>query len=205
MMGEPPTLFEPHSLPSPAPPAGASVDGVRHVAGWLDDADQHVEELNRLIRWEQPTVTVYGRQHPTPRLSAWFGDRTYSYSGFTHRPAPFPAAVAEIGQRLRAELGVEFNSCLAQLYRNGSDSMGAHADDEWELGPRPVIASVSLGASRRFVMVNTDTKHRHEWLLGGGDLLVMSGDAQRDYRHSLPKTTRTVGPRLNLTFRRIIR
>lgn len=202
MMTGPPTLFDPQSWRSPTVASG-TVEGVRYVSGWLDDADHLLPELTRSIGWEQPTVTVYGRQHPTPRLSAWFGDRAYSYSGFTHRPAPFPAPVADIGQRLRAELGVAFNSCLAQLYRDGSDSMGAHSDDEWELGRRPVIASVSLGAPRRFVMVNPVTKQRHQWMLGGGDLLVMSGDSQQTYRHSLPKTARAVGPRLNLTFRRI--
>lgn len=174
---------------------------VRYAPGWLDDHERRLDDLQRVIRWEQPTVTVFGRRHPTPRLTAWFGEGAYSYSGITHPPAELPSGLAEIRDRLAAELGVAFNSCLANLYRDGSDSMGAHADDEAELGPDPVIASVSLGARRRFVMTHVESKRRFDWSLGDGDLLVMSGESQSDYRHSVPKTARRLGRRLNLTFR----
>lgn len=98
-------------------------------------------------------------------------------------------------------MGTEFNSCLANLYRDGSDSMGFHSDDEPELGPQPTIASVSLGSRRRFVLRHRVTRERWTWDLGEGDLLVMRDESQRDYAHAVPKTTRQVGPRMNLTFR----
>lgn len=174
---------------------------VRYVPGWLADHERRLDELASSIRWEQPTVTVFGRRHPTPRLTAWFGDQAYSYSGITHQPSPFPAVLAQIRGRLADEHGLAFNSCLANLYRDGSDSMGAHADDEAEFGRQPVIASVSLGDRRRFVMFHCGSGRSFSWPLGAGDLLVMSGESQSDYRHGVPKTTRPVGRRLNLTFR----
>ena len=180
----------------------ASVD---YVPGWLEGADRWMAELVGAIEWEQPTVTVFGRQHPTPRLTAWFGDAAYSYSGITHPPAAFPAPLAAIRDRLVETTGVRFNSCLANLYRDGRDSMGAHADNEPELSPEPTIASVSLGARRRFVMTHVGSGRRFVWSLGDGDLLVMSGDSQLEYRHAVPKTTARVAPRLNLTFRTFVR
>lgn len=174
---------------------------VRYMPGWLADHERSLNELARAIRWEQPIVTVFGRQHATPRLTAWFGADAYSYSGITHEPAAFPTALAAIRDRLAAEHGQEFNSCLANLYRDGSDSMGAHADDEPGLGSEPVIASVSLGERRQFVMTHVDSARRFVWCLGGGDLLVMYGASQSDFRHGVPKTARSVGRRLNLTFR----
>ena len=94
-----------------------------------------------------------------------------------------------------------FNSCLANLYRDGSDSMGYHSDNEPELGPEPTIASISLGARRRFVLRHRMTREQWAWELGEGDLLVMRDESQRDYAHAVPKTSRLVGPRMNLTFR----
>ena len=99
------------------------------------------------------------------------------------------------------ELAVAFNSCLANLYRDGSDSMGYHSDDEPELGPEPTIASISLGARRRFVLRHRISREQWAWELGEGDLLVMRDESQRDYAHAVPKTSRPIGPRMNLTFR----
>ena len=174
---------------------------VQYVACWLDDDDRWMASLVHAVAWEQPTVTVFGRHHPTPRLTAWYGDAAYSYSGITHPAAAFPPPLAQIRDQLQATTAVRFNSCLANLYRDGSDSMGAHADNEPELGAEPTIASVSLGARRRFVMTHVESGERFTWPLGNGDLLVMSGESQRDYRHAVPKTSARVGPRLNLTFR----
>ena len=176
---------------------------VRYVAGWLADDERWMRELEAAITWEQPTVTVFGRRHQAPRLTAWFGTSAYSYSGVTHPPAELPRPLAAIRDRLTADVGVEFNSCLANLYRDGGDSMGAHADNEPELGPQPTIASVSLGARRRFVMTHLESGRRFTWSLGGGDLIVMLGESQSEYRHSVPKTAARVGRRLNLTFRRV--
>jgi alkylated DNA repair dioxygenase AlkB len=124
-------------------------------------------------------------------------------AGGSGRAAPpaSPGALVELRHRLRRELGVDFNSCLANLYRDGTDSIGYHSDNESELGRRPTIASVSLGDRRRFVLRHRVTRERWSWDLGYGDLLVMRDESQSDYAHAVPKTSRPVGPRMNLTFR----
>ena len=170
-------------------------------AGWVADHAALLDQLSAEIGWEQHEITLFGRTVPTPRLTAWIGDVAYGYSGVVNQPRPWPDALTALRQRLRDELGVEFNSCLANLYRDGADSMGFHSDDEPELGPAPTIASVSLGARRRFVLRHRTTRQRWSWDLGGGDLLVMRDESQRDYAHAVPKTARPVGPRMNLTFR----
>jgi alkylated DNA repair dioxygenase AlkB len=182
---------------SASPPPGC----VRYLPGWQPSAAATFDGLSREVDWEQHDITLFGRTVPTPRLTAWMADAPYRYSGVVNRPRPWPPALAAIRQRLSTELGVDFNSCLANLYRDGSDSMGYHSDDEPELGPEPTIASVSLGARRTFTLRHRTTRERWSWPLGEGDLLVMSGESQRDYAHAVPKTARPVGARMNLTFR----
>jgi alkylated DNA repair dioxygenase AlkB len=165
-----------------------------------------VEKLVAALPWEQHTVTVFGKSHPTPRLTAWFGEAGYAYTGAAHPPAEMPPLLDALRARLERHTGARFNSVLANYYRGGSDSVAWHADDEPELEREPVIASLSVGALRRF-----SVKARSGWpvvqgprydvWLGQGDLLVMSGRSQLDYFHSVPKTSREVGPRVNLTFR----
>lgn len=174
---------------------------VDYYPGWAHDADRLFGRLQKEIAWEQHAVTLYGRTTPTPRLTAWMGDGAYRYSGIVNEPSPWPDVLAELRERLRGELAVEFNSCLANFYRDGADSMGYHSDNEPELGPRPTIASVSLGDRRRFVLRHRASRERWSWDLGEGDLLVMRAESQSDYAHAIPKTSRAVGPRINLTFR----
>jgi alkylated DNA repair dioxygenase AlkB len=174
---------------------------VDYRPSWVPDHAALLDRLNAEIAWEQPEITLFGRTVPTPRLTAWMGDAAYAYSGVVNQPKPWPAALAALRERLGTELGVDVNSCLANLYRDGSDSMGFHSDDEPALGPEPTIASVSLGDRRRFVLRHRATRERWTWDLGGGDLLVMRDESQRDYAHAVPKTARPVGPRMNLTFR----
>ena len=174
---------------------------VDHHPGWVSDHQQIFDRLSATIAWEQHDITLFGRTVPTPRLTAWMGDAAYAYSGIVNQPAPWPDALAALRDRLTAELEVAFNSCLANLYRDGSDSMGYHSDNEPELGPEPTIASISLGARRRFVLRHRITREQWSWELGEGDLLVMRDESQRDYAHAVPKTARPVGPRMNLTFR----
>ena len=174
---------------------------IDYYPAWVDDADQLFALLRDAIAWEQHTITLYARTVLTPRLTSWMGDGAYRYSGIVNEPAPWPDALAELRHRLRSELGVDFNSCLANLYRDGTDSMGYHSDNERELGPRPTIASISLGDRRRFVLRHRATGERWSWDLGHGDLLVMRDESQSDYAHAVPKTSRPVGPRMNLTFR----
>jgi alkylated DNA repair dioxygenase AlkB len=170
-----------------------------------DDANALFEELLATLAWAPHCVRVFGREHPTPRLCAWYGDAgaRYAYSGQMLEPLPWPPALARLRVRLEQALGLRFNSVLGNLYRDGADSMGWHSDDEASLGPRPAIASVSLGATRRFLL-----RHRRrrelgtiELALAHGDLLLMAGDTQRHWQHAVPKTRRPVGPRINLTFR----
>ena len=174
---------------------------VSYRPGWVRDAPAVFADLRAQIAWEQHTIRIHGRTVPTPRLTAWMGDSAYRYSRLVNEPQPWPPALVELRDRLRRELGVDVNSCLANLYRDGSDSMGYHSDDEPELGPRPVIASISLGARRRFALRHRSSGQRWTWELGEGDLLVMSNESQSDYAHAVPKTARAVGPRMNLTFR----
>jgi alkylated DNA repair dioxygenase AlkB len=173
-----------------------------YYPSWVDNADQLFTRLRDEILWEQHTITLYGRSVPTPRLTAWMADAPYRYSGIVNEPAPWPQALGELLERLLDELGVDFNSCLANFYRDGTDSMGYHSDDEPELGHRPTIASISLGDRRRFVLRHRISRARWSWELGQGDLLVMRDESQSNYAHAVPKTSRPVGPRLNLTFRR---
>jgi alkylated DNA repair dioxygenase AlkB len=174
---------------------------VDYYPGWVTNADRLFEVLRDEISWEQHAITLYGRTSPTPRLTSWIGDCAYRYSGIVNEPAPWPEVLAVLRERIRDELGVDVNSCLANLYRDGADSMGYHSDNEPELGPRPAIASVSLGDRRRFVLRHRATRERWSWDLGHGDLLVMRDESQSDYAHAVPKTSRPVGPRMNLTFR----
>jgi alkylated DNA repair dioxygenase AlkB len=157
------------------------------------------------IDWRHEEIVVAGQRHAVPRLVAWHADTglAYRYSGTTHVPEPWTAALDEIRGRISALAGQSFNSVLLNLYRDGRDGMGWHADAEPELGRNPVIGSVSLGAPRRFRL-----KHRRhgttiDLTLPDGSLLVMSGPLQHHWLHSLPKTSQPTGARINLTFRTI--
>lgn len=167
------------------------------------DAAALMRELLGEVRWRQEHLRIAGREIPFPRLTAWYGDprAVYTYSGIENRPLAWTPALARLRDRLRATLGTGLNSVLLNLYRTGSDSMGWHADDEPELGSRPVIASVSLGASRRFELRCRETGETRRVLLEHGSLLVMSGAAQHRWVHQVPKEPTVRAPRVNLTFR----
>ena len=176
---------------------------------WLDAgaAAALLAALRDTIAWEVHRIRLFGREHASPRLSCWIGDpgARYRYSGSQFEPQPWPQALDRVRARLVRELGVDFNSVLANRYRDGRDAMGWHGDDERELGPQPVIASLSLGATRRFVLKHRQEPGRKLALdLPGGSLLVMAGTTQQQYRHALPRTAKPVGERINLTFRRVL-
>ncbi|WP_119717253.1 alpha-ketoglutarate-dependent dioxygenase AlkB family protein [Cognatilysobacter tabacisoli] len=175
---------------------------------WLvaDEADALFAALLAGVPWDVHRIRMFGRTVDSPRLSCWIGDpeATYRYSGTRFEPRPWLPVLQRLRERLATELGAPFNSVLANLYRDGRDAMGWHSDDEAELGSAPVIASVSLGAERRFLLKRRDAPAVRAGLaLGHGSLLVMAGDTQQHYRHALPRTARPVGPRINLTFRSI--
>lgn len=180
------------------------------VRGWLKDVS--LADVRDAITWSQQSIRIYGRQVAQPRLTSWMGEAAYTYSGRRHEPAPLPPLVAALRMSAELHTGARFNSVLANLYRDGSDSVAWHADDEPELGIEPVIASLSLGAPRAFKIrrwseVNPSARRARvdSWTieLGHGDLLVMSGPSQRDYQHAVPKIARAVEPRVNLTFRQV--
>lgn len=168
-----------------------------------DEADALLHQLLRLVPWEQKTIRVYGRAVPQPRLVAWFGDEgtPYTYSGLTLRPTPWNEPVLECKERAEAVAGVQFNSGLANLYRDGDDGVSWHRDDEPELGPEPVIASLSLGAPRRFDLRHRQSGETVKRVLPAGSLLVMSGRSQSSWVHQVPKTKKVRDARVNVTFR----
>lgn len=173
----------------------------------LKQADALLAALLTGIAWETHRIRMFGKEVDSPRLSSWIGDpeAAYRYSGTRFEPHAWPSSLAGLRARLSDELGTAFNSVLANRYRDGRDSMGWHSDAEPELGPQPVIASISLGASRRFVLKHRrDADLKREFALPHGSLLVMRGETQQNYRHALPRTSKPVGERINLTFRRII-
>jgi len=153
--------------------------------------------------WKQEV----GHGRPFPRLTAWHADQglVYSYSGVTHHGSGWTPELLAIKQRIEQVSKAEFNSLLINLYRDGKDSIGFHADDEEELGTNPVVGSLSLGSGRDFVLKHKKTGEKQTYELGNGCLLVMGGTCQAVYLHGVPKTKREVAERINLTFRKIIR
>lgn len=170
------------------------------------ESERLFAELREAIAWRQDSITIGGRPVLTPRLTAWYGDpgAVYRYSGVTLVPMVWIDPLSEIRKRVEAVTEAGYNSVLANLYRDGRDSVGWHSDDEPELGGP--IASVSFGAVRRFVLRHKKRKDAPEielWL-PAGSVLLMQGPTQCYWRHRLPKTARPVGPRINLTFRTIL-
>lgn len=184
----------------------ADISFARHVA--LPESDDVL--LRKLIDetpWRSETVTVWGKTYQQPRLIAWYGDegQRYSYSGISLEPLPWTKTLLDIRELVQQLSNERFNSVLLNFYRDHRDGMGFHSDDERELGPTPTIASVSLGATRVFVLKHkfrSDIKPiRLE--LGTGSVLIMKGQTQRNWKHGIDKQTKPCGPRVNLTFRRI--
>jgi alkylated DNA repair dioxygenase AlkB len=165
------------------------------------DTSRLFAQLLALTPWRQEIATVMGRRVPIPRLTAWHGAAGYVYSGIEMTPAPWNPPLLEIKAVAEACAGQAFNSVLLNLYRDGRDSVSWHADNEPGLGRDPVIASVSLGATRRFQMKHRRREARVALDLPSGSCLVMAGAMQHHWLHQVPKTSRPVGPRINLTFR----
>lgn len=170
------------------------------------ESDNLLARLKSTLAWREETIFIYGKWCKVPRLMCWYGDpgATYRYSGVDHPPLPWTDELLLIKEKIQNACQSSFNSVLANLYRNGRDSMGCHADDEKELGQNPVIASLSLGDERLFRLHHKKPKQTLDIYLGHGDLLVMAGTLQHHWVHSLPKTVRSKGPRINLTFRNIL-
>jgi alkylated DNA repair dioxygenase AlkB len=206
-------------------PEGWNPEFFDYIPRFLDEEEggDLLVRLWRELDWSQREVTLYGRRAMQPRLVAWYGDREalYSYSGLTLQPLPWHPLLLDLRRRIEAATGHPFNAVLANAYRDGRDSMGWHADNEKELGPRPVIASLSLGAPRRLVLrparrqvgaragaragVKTGVEAGSFAItLEHGSLLLMKAGCQQRYQHALPRTRRATGLRINLTYRWIV-
>ena len=180
---------------------------IQHV-DWGSPTSEILSRLIAEIPWRQERIRLFGKTYLQPRLICWMGDPgcSYAYSGKRYEPEPWHPLVAELRCRIEKIAGTAFSSVLLNQYRDGQDSMGWHADDEPELGDRPVIASLSFGVER--VM---HFRHRHDRdisaqriALADGSLLIMRGDTQANWKHAIPKTRKPLGPRVNLTFRHIV-
>lgn len=170
-----------------------------------DEADKLFEELLQKVPWRHENLFMYGRNMPMPRLTAWYGDvgASYTYSGVKNEPLPWLPSLFEVRKRLAFFIGSDFNSLLLNFYRNGKDSLSWHQDNEPELGPEPLIASISLGVTRRFdVKEAAGGEVKFKLSLNSGSLLVMRGRAQSEWLHSIPKSSEKE-KRINLTFRNV--
>jgi alkylated DNA repair dioxygenase AlkB len=172
----------------------------------LSESNELFTKLTERIDWRQESIFICGRKVLTPRLTAWYGDRgaVYKYSGVAFDPLPWTDELLLIKSKAEALSGTRFNSVLLNLYRDGNDSMGWHSDDEPELGPDPVIASVNFGEARRFdLRLKADHKQKQHILLEDGSVLIMKGDLQHHWQHQVAKSAKIQNTRINLTFRTI--
>ena len=170
----------------------------------LEDANALFDKLYQNTQWIEEDIRVYGKIYKQPRLTAFFANnqKKYGYANISMIPQPFPPLLNAIKTKVEAATQTQFSSCLLNLYRDGQDSNGWHADDEKELGLNPVIASVSLGAERLFHLKHKKIKTlKHKLNLQNGSLLLMKGETQHHWLHQIPKTKKPLGKRINLTFR----
>lgn len=170
-------------------------------------AEQLFNALQEETPWRQNKITIFGKIYDEPRLTQLYGDHQmeYSYSGITFKALEWSPLLKSIKDDIEAATGYDFNICLVNLYRSGTDSNGWHADNEKELGKNPVIASISLGQERFFHLKHNEHKEwRYKFALKSGSLLLMAGETQHTYKHQIAKTKRDIQPRINLTFRKVM-
>ncbi len=180
------------------------------VPNFLEEkaANDLFEYFFQHLNWESSEIIIFGKTYSTPRLEAFYAleNQSYSYSGKKLKVNDFDVELLKLKQRIEAEVLHEesFNSVLANLYRNGLDSNGWHADNEKELGKNPLIASLSLGETRRFDLKHNFTKEKLSFDLKAGSLLIMGGSMQHFWKHQIAKSKKIEQARINLTFRKII-
>lgn len=167
------------------------------------ECNQFFHSLRTTVEWKQEAMRLYGKTVNFPRLTAWYGDsdKLYSFSGITLHPNNWTDELLGIKHKLESTTTVNFNSVLLNLYRNGNDSISWHSDNEKELGRNPVIGSVNFGQKRTFQLRHIHTKEKLEIELDNGSILLMNGETQHFWQHQVPKTTKDIGERINLTFR----
>ncbi|WP_324721779.1 alpha-ketoglutarate-dependent dioxygenase AlkB family protein [Salinimicrobium sp. HB62] len=190
------------------PPNLLPVDGKSFYFGRIlskEEEENFFMELMKKVDWKHDEVLIFGKKITTARKTAWYGDREfeYTYSKMTKKARLWIPELSPLKQRVEQETGLEFNSCLLNLYHSGEEGMSWHSDAEAELGPEPAIASLSLGIERRFVFKHKKSGEKIELQLEPGSLLLMAGKTQKYWLHSLPKSKKIKEPRINLTFRNI--
>jgi alkylated DNA repair dioxygenase AlkB len=169
-----------------------------------EESNEYYSELMQSIEWRQDKIKYYGKVHDLPRLTAWYGDtdKGYTYSQIPMNPLPWTETLLKIKKKIEKEGGIEFSSVLLNQYRNGSDSVSWHSDDEKELGSNPIIGSVSFGETRTFQLKHKYEKEKREnILLTHGSFLLMKGITQHYWKHQIPKSNKPLRSRINLTFR----
>jgi len=179
---------------------------LEYYPGFFDAGESMalMKQFISTVPWQQRMVTMYGKQIITPRLTAWFGNagKDYTFSGTKFDPLPWTKDLLAIKEKIEPVAGIAFNSVLLNYYRDGNDSVAWHSDDEYELGVKPVIASVSFGQERRFdVRHKIDHQKKYSVDLQNGSLLLMKGDLQHSWEHRIAKSTKPLKERINLTFR----
>ena len=187
-------------------------DGQVHDLGVIIDYPSPLfYNLVTELPWQADVVTLFGKTHLTTRQIVWMGDSDidYQYSGHVRQTIPWTNTILSIKQHIEqrlSDIGIEadFNSCLLNYYPSGHDGMGYHADDEPELGAQPLIASLSLGTTRKFVFKHKKTQDKVALYLESGQLIVMRGDTQTFWKHSITKTTTVADGRISLTFRHML-
>ncbi|MGA0895705.1 MAG: alpha-ketoglutarate-dependent dioxygenase AlkB family protein [Flavobacteriaceae bacterium] len=196
------------SLPGDGTPIDLKGGRLRYFESFFQESEAK-EVFNSLLEqtpWKQDPITVFGKTYQQPRLTALYATNTkpYSYSGITMKPLPMTPLLETLRDKIHQVSSNTFTTVLLNLYRDGKDSNGWHADDEKELGKNPVIASLSFGAERYFHLKHRKDKNlRLKIPLKSGSLLMMEEETQTNWLHQIAKTTRPVGPRINLTFRKI--
>jgi alkylated DNA repair dioxygenase AlkB len=199
-------LFSTHARFERIPLEGADVQLCLDFLS-RERASDLLRELIAVTPWRAEEVVVWGKKHPQPRLIAWYGDagKNYTYSGIAMNALQWTPLLDRLRGEVGDACGETFNSVLLNYYRDERDSMGPHSDDEPELGPRPTIASLSVGEERVFSFKPKAEHLKTQSLpLPSGSLLLMKGDTQKNWKHGIAKSSRPMGPRVNLTFRQIL-
>lgn len=167
-----------------------------------EESEVYFQQLLDQVPWRHEPIKIFGKEVLQPRLTAWYGDKEYSYSGITMNPIMWNEPLLNIKKKIEAKCRVTFNSALLNYYRDGKDSVGWHRDNEKELGPNPIIGSVSLGATRTLQFKHYQNPQLKLSLpLEHGSFLLMQGRTQHLWQHCIPKTTKVLAPRINITFR----
>ncbi len=170
----------------------------------VKESEIYFQYLLKNVSWQQDDIKIFGKTYKQPRLTALFANNKepYSYSNITMYPDPFTKELLAIKSKVESVISANLTTCLLNLYRNGQDSNGWHADNEKELGRNPIIASVSFGAERLFKLKHRqDSGLKKDLILQNGSLLIMKGETQHRWLHQIPKTKKEVAKRINLTFR----